>query len=104
MVIALSMGCAGKPASEQPARSPTLDYPNPSAQTSDGQVVGADGQRPEDKLQTGPTNERPAPGWSAEHGTPKYDPADRVGGHTTHETKADTDPPESDKEESAGSE
>ncbi|MEP7122503.1 MAG: hypothetical protein ABJE95_16395 [Byssovorax sp.] len=33
-------------------RSPTLDYPPPPAETSDGHVVGADGMRPEDKLAT----------------------------------------------------
>lgn len=62
-------------------------------------MVGADGQRPEDKLQAGPTNERPAPGWTTEHGTPEYNPANRVGGQTTHQTKGDTDPPKQDEDE-----
>jgi hypothetical protein len=35
-------------------RSPTLDYPPPAAETSDGQVIGADGMRPEHKLATSP--------------------------------------------------
>jgi hypothetical protein len=33
-------------------RSPTLDYPLPPVQTADGQVLGADGMRVEDKLRT----------------------------------------------------
>ncbi len=35
-------------------RSPTLDYPPPPAETSDGQVVGADGMPPERKLAQSP--------------------------------------------------
>ncbi len=35
-------------------RSPTLDYPPPPVQTADGQVLGADGMRVEDKLHTSP--------------------------------------------------
>jgi len=45
--------CGGQ-APQAPVRSPTLDYPLPAAQTSDGQVVGADRERPEDKLREGP--------------------------------------------------
>lgn len=46
--------CAARPAEGGPARSPSLDYPPPPAQTSDGEVVGADRQPPGDKLATGP--------------------------------------------------
>ena len=35
-------------------RSPTLDYPPPPAETSDGQVVGADGMPPDRKLAQSP--------------------------------------------------
>jgi hypothetical protein len=45
---------SGAQKSAAPARSPTVDYPLPGAQTSDGQIVGADRQRPEDKLREGP--------------------------------------------------
>jgi hypothetical protein len=49
-----SSACAGQGApSESPMRSPTLDYPPPPQQTSDGQVVGADGVPPEVKLRSG---------------------------------------------------
>lgn len=90
-MLALAGACSSPPASERPLRSPTRDYPPPPAQTSDGEVVGADRRRPEDTLETGPTNDGLAPGWSVENGKPKYDPSDRVGGDTDHESKADED-------------
>ena len=34
-------------------RSPTVDYPPPPPQTSDGEIVGADQTPPEDKLRRG---------------------------------------------------
>jgi hypothetical protein len=47
--------CAsGASTSANLTRSPTLDYPPPPAETSDGQVVGADGIRPEHKLTMSP--------------------------------------------------
>jgi hypothetical protein len=54
LVTLLGAGCALGPAGEVPTRSPTLDYPPPPVQTSDGQVLGADGMRVEDKLRTSP--------------------------------------------------
>jgi hypothetical protein len=47
----LVLGCGGK--GDSPVRSPTVDYPLPSVQTSDGEVVGADREPPGDKLQEG---------------------------------------------------
>jgi hypothetical protein len=38
-----------------PARSPTLDYPQPVTETANGDTIGADRQRPEDKLREGPS-------------------------------------------------
>jgi hypothetical protein len=87
----LLMGCANHVPAEQPARSPTRDYPAPPPQTSDGQVVGADGVAPADKLERGATRDGPAPGWSAEHGEPGYDPDARVGGSTDRDEKADSE-------------
>ncbi|HEY6723959.1 MAG TPA: hypothetical protein VI197_08000 [Polyangiaceae bacterium] len=81
---ALLLGCAAQPARDRPFRSPTRDYPHPPTQTSDGEVVGADRMSPADKLEQGPTGDRPAPGWSLDEGQPAYDPKDRVGGHTDH--------------------
>lgn len=83
---AFLIGCATtQSANDRPYRSPTRDYPHPPAQTSDGEVVGADRVSPADKLEQGPTGDRPAPGWSLDEGQPKYNPKDQVGGHTDHE-------------------
>ncbi|MCC6646241.1 MAG: hypothetical protein IT374_11795 [Polyangiaceae bacterium] len=49
-------GCARPaPAENAPPRSPTTDYPHPAARSADGQVLGADGTPPEDRLRAGPT-------------------------------------------------
>jgi hypothetical protein len=77
----LASGCAAQPAKDRPFRSPTRDYPPPPAQTSDGEVVGADRIAPADKLQTGPSNDGLAPGWSLDGG-PHYHPGDKAGGQT----------------------
>jgi hypothetical protein len=37
-----------------PVRSPSVDYPPPAVQTSDGQVVGADQTPPGEHIQRGP--------------------------------------------------
>ncbi|HET9959485.1 MAG TPA: hypothetical protein VFQ61_33570 [Polyangiaceae bacterium] len=70
------LGCAA-PAQETAPRSPTLDYPHPAPRTSDGEVIGADGVDPTDKLRQGPTvgtPTAPGPGWKAEEGKLKPDP------------------------------
>lgn len=38
-----------------PVRSPTLDYPQPVTVTANGDTLGADRERPEDKLREGPS-------------------------------------------------
>src|SRR6187402_785802 len=80
IVGALLLSCASQTAQERPFRSPTRDYPPPPAQTSDGEVVGADRMAPADKLQTGPTTDGLAPGWSLEGG-PHYHPSDEKHEH-----------------------
>jgi hypothetical protein len=45
---------AGAPAGEGGMRSPSLDYAPLAQTTADGQVVGADGVRPEDELRMSP--------------------------------------------------
>jgi hypothetical protein len=98
VLVTLTLGgCAAGSGSEPPTRSPSRDYPAPPAQTSDGSVVGADGKSPKDTLETGPTNERPAPGWTVEEGRPEYDPKNRVGGETDH----DPEHPEDDESDGA---
>lgn len=95
-----SIACASQSTAERPLRSPTRDYPAAPPQTSDGQVVGADGKSPADALDTGPTNEGLAPGWKLEDGKPVYSESDRVGGQTEHEaTREEHDDAEHDDAE-----
>jgi hypothetical protein len=55
LTLILAPACAnGAATGANLTRSPTLDYPPPPAQTSDGQVVGVDGVRPEHKLAQSP--------------------------------------------------
>lgn len=49
-----AMACSPPNEANRPLRSPTLDYPHPPSQTSDGQVVGADRRPPDDTLRMGP--------------------------------------------------
>jgi hypothetical protein len=98
MLASAASGCAPKAPADRPMRSPSLDYPTPPAQTSDGRVLGADGKPPADTLKTGPSNEGPAPGWRSGEGTPSYDANDRVGGQTEHDSKSDVHHPHGDKE------
>jgi len=69
---------------DAPLRSPTLDYrPPPPATAGDGEVVGADGVSPQDRLEEGPSaGSEPglAPGWKADEKGLRYDPKERVGG------------------------
>lgn len=68
------IACGGSPPAEKaPPRSPTTDYPHPAARTADGQVVGADGTPPEDRLRAGP-----------KVGTGGVTPAERPGGPEPH--------------------
>jgi hypothetical protein len=55
-LVLLAPACAafGSSQGEPPMRSPTLDYPEPPVETADGQILGADGMRVEDKLRTSP--------------------------------------------------
>lgn len=55
VALLLAPACAsGAGTGANLTRSPTLDYPPPDAETSDGQVVGADRMAPERKLATSP--------------------------------------------------
>jgi len=86
----LGSGCAAQSAKDRPFRSPTRDYPAPPAQTSDGEIVGVDRMAPADKLQTGPTTDGLAPGWSLEGG-PHYHSGDEKHDHD-HAEHGDSDP------------
>jgi hypothetical protein len=52
LAVTCTFGCGGGKG-DTPVRSPTLDYPLPASQTSDGEVVGVDRVPPGDKLQEG---------------------------------------------------
>jgi hypothetical protein len=90
-LCAFALGCAAQPAQDRPFRSPTRDYPAPPAQTSDGEVVGVDRMAPADKLQTGPTNDGLAPGWSLDGG-PHYHPAGEKHDHAHDNNQPGTAP------------
>lgn len=53
-LVFLACACAPSKPPAEPLRSPTLDYPLPAAQTSDGEIVGADRIPPSDKIREGP--------------------------------------------------
>lgn len=54
LVVGLALSACGAEPKQQPARSPTTDYPPPPPRDAQGQVIGADGVRPEDRLSTSP--------------------------------------------------
>lgn len=79
---AICLAC-GSSNSDAPLRSPTLDYRPPPPVTADGEVVGADGVPPGDKLEEGPgggTKPGLAPGWKVDERGLRYDPKERTGG------------------------
>jgi hypothetical protein len=66
--LALALAaCAPSPINEEP-RYPEKRRPPPLRSASDGEVMGANGQSPEDTLEGSPTNLHPAPGWEGEKG------------------------------------
>jgi hypothetical protein len=69
IAIALALGACGTPSgtSEEP-RYPEKRRPPPLRSASDGEVMGASGQSPEDTLEGSPTNLHPARGWEGEKG------------------------------------
>lgn len=50
--LVLCAACSGQ-SKEQPARSPSYDYPPPGPTTADGDTIGADRQSTSDKLESG---------------------------------------------------
>jgi hypothetical protein len=107
-VLALSLlaladaGCAApqkSPAEKPPSyfRSPTLDYQDPPRSASDGEVMGANKQSPDETLQASPTNEHLAPGWEIENGTLVASPEARQRGHGSHAHEPGCEPAENVK-------
>ena len=53
LLATLGIAACGGSSNDKIVRSPSLDYPPSAAQTSDGEIVGADRVPPGDKLQQG---------------------------------------------------
>jgi hypothetical protein len=64
LTCALGLGCAG---SDRASAVPQTHQPE-RTRSSDGDVVGANGQSPEDTLEGGLTTDHPAPGWEVKDG------------------------------------
>lgn len=96
-IMMASLACAGaapKPSTPGYFRSPPLDYgsaPPPTA--SDGDVIGAQRQPPDDWLRGNPTNLHAAPGWSVKYGELRFGRSGAVGGHGASHEAIPCDPP-----------
>jgi hypothetical protein len=66
--IALALAACAPAAGKEEPRYPEKRRPPPLRSASDGEVMGANGQSPEDTLEGSPTNLHPAPGWEGEKG------------------------------------
>jgi hypothetical protein len=95
-VILGAASCAApQTAPEKPPsyfRSPTLDYQDQPRSASDGEVMGANKQSPDETLQASPTNEHLAPGWEIENGTLVASPEARQRGHGSHASEPGCEP------------
>jgi hypothetical protein len=67
----LLQGCSGATAD---GRYPEKKRPEPARSASDGEVLGAHGQSPEDTLEASPTNLHPAAGQPEEETAPAAEP------------------------------
>jgi hypothetical protein len=65
LLAALVLGCGG---SDRSSLQPQTRQPERPRSASDGEVIGANGQAPEDTLEGSLTNEHPPPGWVVENG------------------------------------
>jgi hypothetical protein len=68
--LVLLAGCSASSSPAEEPRYPEKRRPEPARSASDGEVLGAHGQSPEDTLEGSPTNEHPAPGWEGEEPQP----------------------------------
>ena len=67
--VALALAaCGASSGKNEEPRYPEKRRPPPARSASDGEVLGAHGQSPEDTLEGSPTNLHPAPGWEGEKG------------------------------------
>ena len=71
MAAALALvlaACAGGSGTKEESRYPEKRRPPPLRSASDGEIMGANRQSPEDTLEGSPTNLHPAKGWEGEKG------------------------------------
>jgi hypothetical protein len=67
-IALLLAGCGAPSGTNEEPRYPEKRRPPPLRSASDGEVMGASGQSPEDTLEGSPTNLHAAPGWEGEKG------------------------------------
>lgn len=81
--ILLGVGCAGSAEPAAEPRYPEKRRPPPLRSASDGEIMGADGVPPEDRLEASPTNQHPAAGWVVEEGklVPEKEARQRADAH-----------------------
>ena len=99
-VMSASLACAGAtPKASTPAyfRSPSLDYAGqePLRSASDGEVIGANRQAPQDWLEASMTSSHAAPGWSADDGRLRFRQERARGGRGVFEEAPPCEPPHS---------
>jgi hypothetical protein len=64
--VALAQGCAGTDSAGESSRYPEKKRPEPARSASDGEILGANRQAPDDTLEASVTNEHGAAGWAEE--------------------------------------
>jgi hypothetical protein len=96
--LGLTAACgSGAAENAADARYPEQRRPPPLRSASDGEVMGADQQTPEDRLEASPTNEHAAHGWEVENGTlvPQREARRREAATKAAEENCDPNAPES---------
>jgi hypothetical protein len=90
--LAWGAGCAGGSGAGAESRYPEKRRPPPARSASDGEVLGANRQAPEDTLEALPTNQHPAKGWVVEDGELVPEREARQRAAATEAALADCDP------------
>jgi hypothetical protein len=92
-LLPLLAGCSAPASHGEEPRYPEKKRPEPLRSASDGEVMGANRQSPEDTLEGSPTNEHPAPGWAVEEGKLVPDREKKGGAPPPAAAPANTAPP-----------
>lgn len=71
MILAVAvLACGSVSPPSEGSRYPDKRRPEPARSASDGEVLGANRQAPEDTLEGSATTAHPGPGWEMENGVP----------------------------------